>query len=265
MRISLRPSRKSFAGGARPLWMTFVARLLIILVSLQVLWADPSFASQIPPRQPLGSLSATGEVYVNEARVSGEVTLFAGDSLRTGADGAASVTFSGRGMLIVTNQTEVSFAPSPRYLAELRHGVAEFRTLAGAANFELRTGNFIVVPASEAEAAADIERAPDGTTKITCTKGSMGVISLEGPESIFLHPGEVGTISPEGKMSTATAGPQPGAAPPGAAPPAPPSPPPHKGGHTGLIILGLVGGGVAGAAAALAGRGGKPAVSSSTP
>ena len=264
MRISLRRSRKSFAVGVRPLWMTLVARPLIILVSLQILWADPSFASQIPPRQPLGSLSATGEVYVNEARVSGEVTLFAGDSLRTGADGAASVTLSGRGMLIVANQTEVSFAPSPRYFAELRHGIAEFRTLAGAANFELRTGNFIVVPASEAEAAADIERAPDGTTKITCTKGSMGVISLEGPESIFLHPGEVGTISPEGKMSTTVAGPQPGAAPPGAAPPAPPSPPVHKG-HTGLIILGLVGGGVAGAAAALASRGGKPAVSSSTP
>ena len=263
MRISLRRSRKSFAVGVRPLWMTLVARLLIILVSLQVLWADPSFASQIPPREPLGSLSATGEVYVNEARASGEVTLFAGDSLRTGADGAASVTFSGRGMLIVANQTEVSFAPSPRYFAELRHGVAEFRTLAGATNFELRTGNFIVVPVSEPEAAADIERAPDGTTKITCTKGSMGVISLEGPESIFLHPGEGATISPDGRLSTTA--PQAPAPQPGRAPSETPPPPGQKKKHTGLIILGLVGGGVAGAAAALASRGGKAAVSSSTP
>jgi len=265
MRISLRRSRKSFAEGVRPLWMTLVARLLIILVSLQVLWADPSLASQTTSQQPLGSLSAIGEVYVNEAHVSGEVTIFVGDSLRTGADGAASLTVSGRGMLIVASRTEVSFAPSPRYFAELRHGVAEFRTLIGATNFELRTGNFIVVPASEPEAAADIERAPDGTTKMTCTKGSIGVISLEGPESIFLRPGEGATISPDGRLSTTA--PQAPAPQPGRAPSETPPPPPplQKKKHTGLIILGLVGGGVAGAAAALASRGGKPAVSSSTP
>ncbi len=262
MRTSQSCSTKRFTERSAPRWITSVARLLIVLLGLQTLWADPSFASQTPGGQPLGSLTTTGEVYVNGLRVSGEVTIFVGDALRTGADGAASLTVSGRGMLIFASQSEVSFAPSTRYFAELRRGSAGFRPLAGATNFELRVGCVILVPPADTEATADIERAPDGTWRVTSMTGLIGVISLEGPESIFLRPGEVATVSPECRISTT--GPQPGAAPPGAAQPAPPSPPLHKR-HTGLIILGLVGGGVAGAAAALASRGGKAAVSSSTP
>ncbi len=260
MRISLKHSRKSFAVGAPPVWTACVARVLIILLSLQVLWVDPSLASQIPAREPLGSLSATGEVYVNDARVTGEVTLLVGDLLRTGADGAASVTVSGRGMLIVAKQTEVSFASEPRYFAELRHGAVGFRSLVGARNFALRIGCFIVVPVTDTEVAADIERAPDGTTRVTCTKGSLGMISFEGPESIFLHPVEVATISPECRLSTTA--PLPGA-PPAGAPPTPAAPQGIS--HKGLIILGVAGAGAAAAGAALATRGGKAAVSPSTP
>ncbi len=260
MRISLKHSRKNFPVGAPPVWTASIARVLIILLSLQLLWVDPSLASQIPAREPLGSLSATGEVYLNGARVSGEVTLFVGDSLRTGADGAASVTVSGRGMLIVAKQTEVSFASEPRYFAELRHGAVGFRSLVGARNFALRIGCFIVVPVTDTEVAADIERAPDGTTRVNCTKGSLGMVSVEGPESIFLHPGEVANISPECRLSTTALVP---GAPPAGAPPAAPAPQGIS--HKGLIILGVAAGGAAAAAAALATRGGKAAVSPSTP
>ena len=252
-------STRRFTECSAPSWTTSVARLLIILLGLQTLWVDPSLAAQAPGRQPLGSLATTGEVYVNESRVSGEVTIFVGDLLRTGADGAASVTISGRGMLIVAKQTEISFAPSPRYFAELRHGAVGFRTLAGTTNFELRICcNFIVVPAPDTEAAADIECAPDRGTKVSSTKGSMGVISLEGPESIFLHPGEVATISPDCRMSTTA--PQAGAPQPAGPPSGTPAPTPHPG-HTKLIVLGLVGGGAAGAAVGLA----KALASPSTP
>jgi hypothetical protein len=144
-----------------------VSPLLIFLLSLQVLFAGPNLASQGQGQKPLGSLSTSGEVYLNESRITGEVIIFlcwrfAADRCRRGA----SVAVSGCGTLTIAKQTEVSFAASPRYFDELLHGAVGFQTFVGTTNFELRAGNFIIVPASDTEAAAAIERTPDGLTKV---------------------------------------------------------------------------------------------------
>jgi hypothetical protein len=235
---------------------SFLALLLLSGTTLQ--------ASQAPERRPLGALRATGEVYVNDSRVTGESTVFIGDALRTGADGAARLTVSGRGSLIASSQTRLVFQADPRYFATLQQGSVGLRSLTAAKNFQLRVGSFAVVPDPAAEAAAEVELAADGSARINCTEGSVGVIELEGSQSLFCHAGEVATISPEGTLQTgAPRAPTPAA-------PAPTAPAPEAGkakkSPTGLyVLLGLAGAGAAGAAAGLAGRGGAAPVSPSGP
>jgi len=126
-------------------------------------------------------------------------------------------------------------------------------------------GSFAVVPDPAAEAAAEVELAADGSARINCTEGSVGVIGLEGPQLTFLHPGEVITISPDGALQTGA----PPARTPAPAAPAPTAPTPEAGkkkSRAGVyVLLGLAGAGAAGAAAGLAGHGGTPSVSPSTP
>ncbi len=245
----------------------YQSRSLASFLALLLLFGTTLQASQAPERQPLGALRTTGEAYVNDSRVTAESTVFIGDTLRTGADGAARLTVSGRGSLIASSQTRIVFEADPRYFASLQQGSAGLRSLTGAKNFQLRVGHFTVVPDPSGEAAAEVELVADGSTRITCTAGSVGVIDLEGPQSAFLHAGETAAISAEGALQAGAPGaPVPGAPAPTA--PAPPAPIPvaKKKSRTGLyVLLGLGGAGAAGAAAALAGHGGAPSVSPSTP
>jgi hypothetical protein len=211
-------------------------------------------------RAALGALQVTGEVYVNNAPVEREGTVFAGDTVRTGATGAASITLAGRGRLILAASTEVVLAGASRYLASLEAGTVGLNALADAQSFQLRVGNFLVVPSPEAAATAEIERAADGSARITCMSGSVGVIALEGEEVVFLRAGQTGRISADGRFSLSTP-----AAP--AQPTGQPRPPEEKKGRrTGLIVLLVGAGGAAGAAAALAGKkDGSPTLSPSVP
>jgi hypothetical protein len=243
------------------------SRTIAILLASLLLFGTTPLASQAPERTPLGALRTTGEAYVNDSRVSGESTVFIGDTLRTGADGAARLTVSGRGSVIASSQTRVVFEADPRYFATLLQGSAGLRSLTGAKNFQLRAGHFTVVPDPSGEAAAEVELVADGSTRVTCTAGSVGVIDLEGPQSAFLHAGETATILPEGALQTgAPPTPTPGAPTPGAPTPTAPPPTAKKKSRTGLyVLLGLAGAGAAGAAAGLAGRGGAAPVSPSGP
>ncbi len=239
------------------------SRSLASFLALLLLFGTIVQASQAPERTPLGALRTTGEAYVNDLRVTGESTIFIGDTLRTGPDGAARVTVSGRGSLVVSSQTRISFVADPRYFATLQQGSVGLRSLTGAKNFQLRVGSFSVVPDPGAEAAAEVELAADGSARINCTEGSVGVIELEGTQSVFLPPGGTTTISAEGALQAGA----PGA--PAPAAPAPTAPTPEAGkakkSRTGLyVLLGLGGAGAAGAAAGLAGHGAAPSVSPST-
>jgi hypothetical protein len=205
---------------------------------------EKTFAQQVAQRTMVGSLQVTGQVMISGTPVTAETTVFVGDVLRTGADGAARVTVAGNGTLILAAQTELALSGAPRYLATLRGGVLGIQSLEGARNFQVRVGNFLVVPAPDAPATAEVRLAADGSAQIACQSGSVGVIALEGEEVLFLRAGQTARITSTGTLTPPEA-------------PAPTQPPPapraKRGKGRGVIIAVLVGGGAAGAALALAG------------
>src|SRR5262249_53333780 len=127
-----------------------------------------------------------------------------------------------------------------------------------AAKFQVRTADFVVIPGPEAPSAvSEISRSADGSSRITCTSGAVGVLALEGTEAVFLRPGQYVTVSAAGALQAVMS---PVGAPSGPLPPAK-----AKKSRTGWIILGVAGGGGAAAAAVLASGGKKSSVSPSAP
>ena len=220
--------------------------------------ADPAPAPSAPPREPLGALRSAGEVYLNDTKVPGDVTVFLGDTLRTGTGGNAALSIPGKGTLVISQQTQLSFGSARAYFAELKQGAVNLRVFPGAKDLDIQIGNFVVAPDPVAGANADIERAADGSARIRATTGSVGVIGVGEPGVVFITAGQEAVISAAGRLLTAT---------PTELDQAPPVPPAlgnsgTKGRRTGLIALGVAGGGAAAVAAALAGGGGggsKPA------
>jgi len=206
-------------------------------------------------RKPLGALSTVGEVYLNESRAPSESTVFPSDTLRTGETGAATFTASGRGSLKISPKARLSFVDDPRYLVTLHQGKVIMSVFGEAAKFQVRTGDFVVIPGPEVlEATSEVDRSADGSSRITCTTGAVGVIALERTEAVFLRPGQYVTVSAEGKLEAVM--------PPLGVPSETTLPPRVKKAHTGWIILGVAGGG--GAAVAVASRGQKAPVSPSS-
>jgi len=214
--------------------------------------------AQQQTRRPLGALNTSEEVYLNNLPVPAQSTIFAGDTVRTGSSGRAIFTLSGQGSLGILPRTEVSFVDQPQYIADLHYGTVMIHFLAEGKNLGLKVSNFAVLAEPGIETNAEIDRAVDGSARINCQTGSVGVISLEvsGPEALFLKPGQSAIISPTGELRTAPSG------------PAAPSPTPSttkKKSKAVWIGVGLAAaGGAAGAAAALS-RGGHRAASPSVP
>lgn len=232
------------------------SRWIAVVTAFQLLCSSGAFALQGPRGEPLGALSTRGEVYVNQQRVTGELTLYVGETVRTGADGVAGLAISGRGMLIISPQSEISFASTARYSASLARGTVGLHSPGGAQTFVIQVGNYVVVSVGGVEAAFEIERAADGSARVSCSSGEAGVIALEGPEHVFVPAGQTAAISAEGALLRV---------PPAAAPPSEPKPAAKKKSRSGLIILGVAGGGAAAAAATLASRGKDQPVSPSRP
>jgi hypothetical protein len=232
-----------------------ISSLLLAMLQLQPVGAS---LPQEPERKPLGVLSTVGEVYVNESRAPSESTVFPGDKLRTGESGAATFTVSGRGSLKISPKTRLSFVDDTRYLAVLDQGTVVMSVFGEAAKFEMRTGEFVVIPGPEApEAISQIERSADGSSRVFCKTGAVGVVALETAEGVFLRPDQSVAISAEGRLQAVNT------------PPTTPSAPTTSSGtgkksHTGWIVLGVAAGGGGVAAAVLASRG-KSTVSPSVP
>jgi hypothetical protein len=235
----------------------FSRAFLAILLAV-VFAAGVTNAQQVRLR-PIGALQVTGEVRVNEALISTDSTVFAGDRVRTGSDGVAAVSVSGRGTLLLQPGSAVSFPDQAQFLADLEQGRVTLRSLPDTSGFQIRLGNFIAAPVAPAESITEIERAVDGSIRIACRKGSVGLIEVDGARSLFLDANESATILRDGSLQQAEA--------PASTPsPTPPTPPQAKRKQNWLPWL-LVGAGGAGAAAALAGRGSetRPPVSPAQP
>jgi len=231
------------------------SRLIVFPMAFFLLSGSANSTSQTPQGQPLGQLSSAGEVYLGNAKTTGESTIFVGETLHTGPNGAARVTVSGRGSLILAAQSRLSFEPAPRYFAELQQGSVVWRALAGAENFQLRFRNFTVVPFGKNEAAAEVDLAPDGSAEVSCTDGSIALIEIAGPQSIFLNSEEVVTISAEGSLRRGGPGSNTSSAKETAGTPSSPggtAPAGRNSQNRKVLWIGLAGGGAAAAVAALA-------------
>ena len=242
----------------------FIHALALQLVLFPML-ADARQALPAQQKQPLGSLSRVGQVYVNNSVAPAESTLFTGDTLRTDDTSTATFASSGRGSFQIAAGSQLVFAGTQQYVAELKSGIVVVSSLAGPAGMSLRIGKFVVVAVTrDQQTSARIESASDGSFQVSCSEGSVGIIPLEGPPNgVFLQVGQSVSISAQGQLSVPAATVA-STAPPTTSP-AQPSPVVRKS-HTGWIILGLAaGGGVAAGVAVAVAHGSSQTVSPSTP
>ena len=251
-----------------------IVSLRIFVLTLSALCAVPSegrppaAGTQAP--QSIGSISSTGSVSINGLPAPADATIFSGDTVRTTETGTAAISISGKGAIKLAPNTEMSFAPDPRYTGELRAGMVVLNSFGGATDISVRTGTYVVAPVMQAQqSASKIERQADGSFTISCLDGSVGLIPLEGATGRVLQSGQSIKVLPSGQFEQVPRGAEaPATAPPESPSPGTPAPPPVHANNKKdtYILLGVAGGGAVIIAAALAGRGhGNSSVSPSTP
>jgi hypothetical protein len=236
-------------------------QLLVALLFLFPALCRARAVSQEKEREPLGSLTAIGEVFVNDSLAPAEVTVFTGDRVRTGTSGSATFNSSGKGSLKIFPRSQVLFAGKYEYTAELEAGAVAMNSVSGPNGLTLRIGNDVVVPSiKERTALASIDRAPDGSFLVACADGAVGVLALQGSSGQFLQVGQSVSVASNGELfpvieqgatagKTASLGRKANAG----------------GSHTGWVYVGLAAAGAAGTAAALSHGGGKQSISPSSP
>ena len=157
--------------------------------------------AQLSRKYPLGSLSATGEVYVNDKPVPVESTVFTGDTIRTGENSTAVFTMTGNGALKIAALTQVALPGEPQFAAELQSGAAVIDSISGPSGIKLRVGGVVVVPAVRSRVtSAKIELQADGTYVVTCLSGDISTLALQGTAGRLLEAGEAVSVTPSGQM-----------------------------------------------------------------
>ena len=236
-------------------------QLLVALVLLLPVSGHAQVVPQGKEREPLGSLTSMGEVYVNDSLAPAELTVFSGDRVRAASSSSATFNMSGKGSLKLSPGSQVLFAGKYEYAAELQAGAVAMNSVSGPNGLTLRIGNDVVVPSiKERTALASIDRAPDGSFLVTCSDGAVGVLALQGSSGQFLQVGQSVSIAPNGELfpvveqgvtagKTSSLGRKANAG----------------GSHTGWVYVGLAAAGAAGTAAALSHGGGKQSISPSSP
>jgi hypothetical protein len=241
----------------------FSLGLIQILVVPIFLFPALGWAQIVPPkneRDPLGSLTSVGEVFVNDSAAPAEITIFSGDKVRTGESSSATFNMSGKGSLKISSRSEVVFSGKYEYTAELETGAVVMSSVSGPNGFTMRIGKHVVVPSTrERTASASIEKAPDGSFVVNCSDGAMGVLALQGSSGQFVQVGQSVSVSPNGGLF-APAGP--GAGPLKTTLAARTNRPSHS--FAGWTYAAL-GAGAAGAALVLSHGGGKQSISPSSP
>jgi hypothetical protein len=234
-------------------------QFLAVLLFLFPAFGRARVVPQVNERAPLGSLTSIGDVYVNDAPVPAEITIFSGDRVRVGASGSATFNMSGKGQLKLSPRSQVLFSGKYEYAAELEAGAVVINSVSGPNGFTLRIGNDVVVPSiKERTASASIDRAPDGSFLVSCSDGAVGVLALQGTSGQFLQVGQALSVAPNGGLfPVVQQAAKPGRSTSGARN--------AKSGYSGWGYLGLAAAGAAGAAAALSHGGGKQSISPSSP
>jgi hypothetical protein len=258
-----------------------------LLCALPLMAGAPR-AARKAQNQALGSVTTVGPVTINGVPAPADLTIFPGDTLKTGDMSSAAFSISGKGSFKILSNSEMVFPPDPRYSAELKAGSVVMNSFNGATDVSLRVGNYVVAPVIEAQqSTSQVVRHADGSFTVTCLEGSVGMIPLEGATGRVLQSGESVNILPSGELDVAKAtGATPGTEATQTPTPTPETkpnpaeqvsttqPPPeapvpavqHKDKTKEYILIGVIAGGAVGIAAGVAGAGhGKSSVSPSTP
>jgi hypothetical protein len=238
-------------AGCSTLPVAFIhVNLLLFLSAIPI----PSYAlgrKQDQQKEPLGSLTGVGQVYLNDAPAMGEFTIFSGDRVRTGPTGTATFTISGKGTLKISPQSQIVFSGAYQFTADLEAGTIVLNTNSGPNGLTLRIGNYVVVSNSRKQLASlRVTRAPDGSVQVSCLDGTAGVLTLEGQVGQFLQAGQSINISASSYFSPSSASSTVKSA---------------ENSHKGWLLLGLGGGGAAAAAALLLRGGSAQSISPSGP
>jgi hypothetical protein len=239
-RASQRENRKASIFAAAGLNVSLF--LALLCVPANPAWARTSQQEQ--SREKLGSLTSLGEVFVNDVPVSVTSTVSAGDNIRTGESGEATLAVAGKGTMKIRPLSQVVLSGNAQYAAELEKGSVLLNSVPGSDGLIVRIGNYVVVPSVRSIATAlSVTRALDGSFLVYCSGGTIGVLTVEGKSGQLLQTGQSLTVSAKSELLASS--------------PAPKS----KGhSHTRWILLGVAGAAAAGAAAALAHRGGNQTV-----
>src|SRR5580700_5266495 len=253
-----------FWGAKQSRSRVLLLGLIQLLATQLILFPSLSRAQEAPPerpRDPLGSLTSVGQVFVNDSPAPAEITIFSGDRVRTGESGSATFNMSGKGSLKISPRSEVVFSGKYEYAAEFHSGVVFMTSVSGPNGLTVRIGNDVVVPSfKERTASASIEKAPDGSFAVKCSDGAMGVLALQGSSGQFIQIGQSVGIAPTGALFAVV---QPGAKPGKSTSSARTPKPSHSFVDWAYVVLG--GAGAAGAALALSHGGGKQSISPSSP
>jgi hypothetical protein len=259
-----------------------VALLAAGLFCALPLMAGAPRAARKAQNQAVGSMTTVGPVTINGVPAPADLTIFPGDTLKTGDLGSAAFSMSGKGAFKILSNSEMVFPPDPRYSAELKAGSVVMNSFNGATDISLRVGNYVVTPVIEAQqSTSQVVRHGDGSFTVTCLEGSVGMIPLEGATGRVLQSGESVNILPSGELdiakgpaATPTPTPTPETKPSPAETASTTQPPPeatvppaqHKDKTKEYILIGVIAGGAVGIAAGVAGAGhGHSSVSPSTP
>ncbi|HXN17241.1 MAG TPA: hypothetical protein VN875_02815 [Candidatus Binatus sp.] len=258
----------------RTTYSKFVLRLLPTIAMVFLLTAVAAHArTRSQEKQPLGSLTSAGEVYVNNSPAPADATIFSGDTIRTGATGTVTFTSNVEGTFQVLPGSQIAFNGGDQYVAELQTGTVVVSSQRGPQGLSVRAGSYTVVGATEGElTSAKIERGADGSFAVTCLGGSVILVPAgEGSSGLLIQAGQTVDISAKGKLSTvkeAAVAPAPSPTPAPGEAPSTPAPAPVSTGMsntTKWIIAGVAIAGGAGAALALAGGHKSSSVSPSDP
>lgn len=193
--------RQSCAASTMPfhLPMRLFFYLLVFCVPVPA-WARP--VPQENARRPLGSLSVTGGVQINGAFVSSQSAVYAGDTVTTREDGEVTLTVRERGKFEIGPLTQVVFSDDSRFAAQLILGTVKFDALAEHSNLAVRAGDYVVsaAPGAVPEISATVRRTTDGSALVSCGKGSVQVVALQGDTSLALHAGQSASLASRGDV-----------------------------------------------------------------
>src|ERR1700722_829179 len=163
-------------------------------------------AARKAQNQALGSMTTVGPVFINGVPAPADLTIFPGDTLKTGDMGSAAFSLSGKGAFKILSNSEMVFPPDPRYSAELKAGSVVMNSFNGSTDISLRVGNYVMAPVIEAQqSTSQVVRHADGSFTVTCLEGSVGLIPLEGATGRVLQSGESVNILPSGELDVAKA------------------------------------------------------------